>query len=64
MIDTRPHILKTQHFERIFPHHLGSCEFSVRWPIVYRGSKTYNPDYYCSALNVYIEVATSGSGLL
>jgi hypothetical protein len=34
-------------------------EWEVRWPIRHKKGRTYNPDFWCGALNCFIEVATS-----
>ena len=61
-LDQRPHIVKTRHFESIFPHVLYYNESRDRFPVgkTPKGRvATYNPDYYCPQLRSYIECATS-----
>jgi hypothetical protein len=55
----RPGIAKARFFEESFRHHLTCVEWEVRWPIRHKKGRTYNPDFWCGALNCFIEVATS-----
>lgn len=58
--DQRPHVVKVRHFESIFPHSLDSNEWLDKFDVTIKGRKTtYNPDYWCPALDSYIECATS-----
>ena len=55
----RPGIIKAGLFERSFPHKLICNEWQVTWPVTGLKWKTYNPDFYCPALDCYIECCTS-----
>lgn len=50
---------KIRTFEKNFPHKLKSNEWQVKWPIKHKNGKTYNPDYWCKALDCFIELTTS-----
>lgn len=56
----RPHLRKCARFEREFPHKLDNNEWKVKWPMEIDGRKTtYNPDYWCEELKVFVETVTS-----
>lgn len=55
----KPHFRKTRVFERQFPHKLDNNEWDVKLPVRGCEWKTYNPDYWCDALQCFVELATS-----
>ena len=62
--NTRPHILKIAHFEKVYPHPLESNEWKFKFELntltpTGKRKSTYNPDYFCPTTGYYIEVATS-----
>lgn len=56
----KPHFAKSKRFVKGFAHKLSDNEHQYKFPMKLNGKKvTYNPDYFCSALQCYIECATS-----
>lgn len=63
----RPYICKTASFVSSFHYPLESNEWKATFPTGQKTPtgrvETYNPDFYCKKLGVYIEVATSGPNI-